>query len=187
MSGVTALLDAQSTILVVIDVQEKLMPAVFEHERVLKNSLLLLRVAAALGLPVVLTTQYQRGLGATLPELLQAAPGVAPLDKLSFGCFGDAAFLARLEALAPRRQLLVAGIESHICVTQTVLGALQQGYEVHLASDATSARSASNWQVGLGRMRRAGAIVSSAEMATYELLRRSDGAAFKAILPYLKA
>jgi nicotinamidase-related amidase len=174
------------TVLVVVDLQEKLLPAIFENERVLKNSVLLLRLAEVLELPVVLTTQYRKGLGETASEVLAAAPGTTPLDKVSFGCFGNEAFLGRLAELSGRDQLLVAGIESHICVTQTVLGALERGYAVHVASDATSSRAESNWRIGLARMERAGALLSSAEMAAYELLARSDGAAFKRMLRFLK-
>jgi nicotinamidase-related amidase len=132
-----------------------------------------------------LTTQYRKGLGELVSEVRAAAPAVEPLDKLSFGCFGDEAFLQRLKSLG-REQLLVTGIESHICVTQTVLGALEHGYQVHVASDATGSRSDANRDVGLRRMEKAGALLSSAEMALYELLRRSDAAAFKQLLPLLK-
>jgi nicotinamidase-related amidase len=177
-------LDPRRTALVVVDLQEKLLPAVVDRERVVRNSLLLLRLARTLGLPVVLTTQYAKGLGPTIPEVLHEA-GVPPLDKVSFGCFGDDAFVERLRGLE-RGQLVVAGIESHICVAQTVLGALGAGYEVHVASDAVSSRTADNRQVGLARMERAGALLSSAEMAVYELLGRSDSASFKAMLPLLK-
>lgn len=170
----------------VIDVQEKLLPAIASRERVLHNSVLLLRLADVLALPVVLTTQYCRGLGPTVSEVLAAAPGVAPLDKTSFGCFGSPEFLDRLKGLGGRDQLVVAGIESHICVAQTVLGALAHGYTVHVASDAVGSRSDENRAVGLGRMERAGALVSSTEMAIYELLGRSDGSAFKKMLPLLK-
>jgi nicotinamidase-related amidase len=183
--GSSGRLDPRRTAVVVIDLQEKLLPAVVERESVVRNSLLLLRLARALDLPVVLTTQYARGLGPTIPEVLHEA-GVAPLDKVSFGCFGDEAFVARLRSLE-RGQLVVAGVESHICVAQTVLGALGAGYEVHVASDAVSSRTAGNRQVGLARMEGAGALLSSAEMAVYELLGRSDSAAFKAMLPFLKA
>jgi nicotinamidase-related amidase len=179
-------LERERTALVVVDLQQKLLPAIAESERVLRNSLLLLRLARVLDLPVVLTTQYRKGLGATVPEVAAAAAGVEPLDKVSFGCFGSEEFLARLRALDGRDQLLVAGIESHICVAQTVLGALEHGYRVHVAGDAVGSRSESNRQVGLSRMERAGALLSSAEMAVYELLARSDGHAFKQMLPYLK-
>ena len=181
----TETLDPRRTAVVLIDLQEKLLPAIDGHERVLANSLLLLRLAHAIDLPVVLTTQYRRGLGETVAPVRELA-GVDALDKTSFGCFGDEAFTARLKSLG-RDQLLVAGIEAHICVAQTVLGALVHRYHVHVASDAVGSRTGANRQVGLARMERAGALLSSAEMALYELLGRSDGAAFKALLPHLKA
>jgi nicotinamidase-related amidase len=179
-------LERDRTALLVVDLQQKLLPAIAKGERVLANSLLLLRLARALELPVLLTTQYSRGLGPTVPEVLAEAPGVEPLDKVSFGCFGNEDFLARLRELAGRDQLLVAGIESHICVAQTVLGALEKGYAVHVASDAVGSRSRPNRLIGLSRMERAGAFLSSAEMAAYELLARSDGLAFKQMLPFFK-
>lgn len=178
-------LDPRRTALLVVDLQERLLPAIDGHQRVLANSLLLLRLAKELALPIVLTTQYRKGLGETVAPVRELA-GVEPLDKISFGCFGDDSFRERLAALGCD-QLLVAGIESHICVTQTVLGALAAGHRVHVASDAVGSRTEANRQVGLSRMERAGACVSSAEMALYELLGRSDGAAFKALLPHLKA
>lgn len=179
-------LHPERTALVVVDLQEKLLPAIADRDRILRNSVLLLKLADVLALPVVLTTQYSRGLGPTVPEVLAAAPAVAALDKVSFGCFGSPEFLDRLKALAKRDQLVVAGIESHICVAQTVLGALERGYTVHVASDAVGSRSEENRRVGLGRMERAGALLSSTEMAIYELLGRSDGSAFKKMLPLLK-
>ena len=186
MSGGASRLERGRTVLLVVDLQERLAPAIAERDRVVRNSLLLLRLARVLDLPVVLTTQYASGLGPTLPEVLAEVPGVVPLDKVSFGCFGDAGFLSRLRSLEGRDQILVAGIESHICVAQTALGALEAGYEVHVAGDAVGSRSEANRQVGLVRMERAGALLSSAEMASYELLARSDSAAFKAMLPHFK-
>jgi nicotinamidase-related amidase len=182
-----ALLRPESTQLVLVDLQEKLLPAIAGAADVVKRSVLLLRLADILRLPVVLTTQYAKGLGPTVPEVLEAAGGAAPIDKTSFGCFGSEPFLARLGAEPARRQLLVAGVESHICVAQTVLGALAAGYTVHVAADAVGSRAPENRAIGLARMERAGAVVSSAEMAAYELLGRSDGAAFKAFLPHLKS
>jgi nicotinamidase-related amidase len=180
------LLRPERTALVVVDLQEKLLPVIAGRERVVKNSLLLMRLAEILKLPVVLTSQYKKGLGEIVPEVRQAAPGVEPLDKVSFGCFGDEAFLRRLRSLSGRDQLVVTGIECHICVFQTVLGALDQGYQVHLVSDAVGSRAEENYRTGLARMERAGALVSSAEMAVYELLGRSDSDAFKKMLPHLK-
>jgi nicotinamidase-related amidase len=183
----TPRLRPERAVLVVVDLQEKLVPAIANRDAVVASSLLLMRAAGALGVPIVLTTQYQKGLGPVLPEVAAAAPGAAPLDKRSFGCFGDEGFVSHLRGQAGRDQLVVAGVETHICVCQTVLGAIDAGLEVHVASDAVGSRTAANREVGLARMERAGAVLSSAEMAVYELLGRSDGPAFKAILPYLKA
>jgi len=181
-----SLLRPERTALVLIDLQERLLPAIDGRERLLENSLLLLRLASILGLPVVLTTQYRKGLGEIVAAIRDAAPGVAPLDKLTFGCFWNEGFLARLGELPDRDQLLVAGVETHICVCQTVLGALEKSYAAHVVSDAVGSRSENNHRIGLSRMERAGALVSSTEMAIYELLGRSDGAAFKQMLPWLK-
>jgi len=180
------LLDPKRAVLVVVDLQQKLLPAIHERERILHNSLLLLRLAHVLELPVVLTTQNRKGLGDLVPEMTLAAPSIAPIDKVAFGCFGSAEFEARIAQFALRDQLVVAGVESHICVAQTVLGALAKGFTVHVASDAVGSRTAENREIGLRRMETAGAVVTSAEMAIYELLGRSDAAAFKAMLPHLR-
>ena len=183
----TKLLDRKSTALLVIDLQSKLMPVIFESQRVIRNCQVLLRLAEILGLPTIMTTQYQKGLGSVVPEITSVVPKLKPLDKTSFGCFGDEAFLRHLKQRAPQAHtLLVAGVESHVCVTQTVLGALKDGYLVHVATDAISSRTAENWQIGLKRMERAGAIVSSTEMMVYELLGSSGTPEFKAMLPLLK-
>ena len=181
-----ALLRPERAAVVLIDLQEKLLPAIEGRDRLLKNSLLLLRVAGILGMPVVLTTQYRKGLGDVVAEIREALPGVEPIDKVTFGCFWNEGFLARLGELSDRDQLVVAGVETHICVCQTVLGALEKSYAAHVVSDAVGSRSEANHRVGLTRMERAGALVSSTEMAVYELLGRSDAAAFKQMLPYLK-
>jgi nicotinamidase-related amidase len=109
------------------------------------------------------------------------------VDKLEFGCFNNDHFLEEIKDLGHTRNTVVlCGIESHICLTQTALGALEKGYNVHVASDATSSRTQWNWNIGLGRMRQAGAVISSTEMILYEIMKRSDSAEFKAILPYLR-
>jgi len=179
-------LERERALLVVVDLQEKLLPAIDGKDRVLDGARLLIRAARELELPLVLTTQYAKGLGPTVPEVIAEAPGVEPVDKVAFGCFGSEDFLARLATFAGRDQLLLAGIESHICVAQTVLGALGKGYRVHVAADAVGSRHAEDRELGLRRMEHAGAVLSSTEMAVYELLGRSDGAAFKRLLPYLK-
>jgi nicotinamidase-related amidase len=180
-------LDRASAALLVLDLQAKLVPAMCEPERVTRNAQILLRLAEALKLPVILTAQYIKGLGNVLPEITNCAPRTPLFEKTSFGAFGEPGFLEHLRSHAPEaRSLLVAGVESHICVTQTVLGALEAGYLVHVAADAVSSRTRENWQIGLSRMERAGAVISSTEMIVYELLGKSSTPEFKAMLQMLK-
>jgi isochorismate hydrolase len=157
-----------------------MLPPVIEKERMVRNSQLLIRLAKILDLPVLLSTQYSKGLGPTVPEIASLLPEVAPLEKNEFGCFNNDAYCARVKALPDdRNTLLVCGLESHIGVTQTVLGALNSVYIVHVASDAVSSRTEWNRKIGLERMHTAGAVISSTEMMIYELLRTSSGPAFK--------
>ena len=140
-------LQARHCALAVVDIQEKLLPPIFQKERMVRNSQLLIRLAKILDLPVLLSTQYSKGLGATIPEIASLLPEVAPLEKNEFGCFNNDAYCARMKSLpGDRNTLLVCGMESHICVMQTALGALNSGYIVHVASDAVSSRTELNWQ-----------------------------------------
>lgn len=181
-------LDADQCALIVIDIQQKLLPPIFEKERLIKNSQLLIRLAGILQIPTLLTTQYAKGLGPTVPEISSLAPDYPPIDKQMFSCFGSDVFCSLLKRLpGTRTTVLLCGMETHICVMQTALAALREGYLVHVASDAVSSRAEWNWKVGLERMRDAGAIISSTEMMLYELLRSSGAPAFKELLPYLKA
>lgn len=182
------LLAKERCALVVVDLQEKLLPAIFEKERVLRNSKRLIECAKILRLPILLTRQYPKGLGDTSSEIRALLPAdIQPIDKMEFGCFHNPGFREATQQLKPQRNtLLVAGIESHICVTQTALGALEEGFKVHIAADATSSRSEFNWKIGLNRMKDSGAQLSSTEMMIYELLGRSGTPEFKAMLPHLK-
>ena len=177
---------ANECALVVIDIQEKLLPPIFEKERLLRNSQLLIRLAHILELPIIATTQYAKGLGQIVPEIASLLPAVGSMDKLEFGCFGNNEFCAKIAGLSGRSTLLLCGMETHICVLQTALGALNQGHLVHVAADAVSSRTELNWKLGLERMRDAGAVISSTEMIIYELLGRSGSPAFKEMLKHLK-
>lgn len=173
--------------LIVVDIQEKLLPPIWEKERLVRNAQLLIRLAGILKIPALVTTQYNKGLGNTVPEVASLLPDTPTIDKLMFSCFGSDVFCNLLKRLPGQRTtVLLCGMETHICVMQTALGALREGYLVHVASDAVSSRTELNWRIGLERMRSAGAILSSTEMMIYELLRSSGGPAFKEILPYLK-
>jgi nicotinamidase-related amidase len=180
-------LDPIQCALVVVDMQEKLLPPIWEKERLVRNVQLLIRMAGILKIPALVTTQYAKGLGNTLPDIASMLPDSPPLDKLTFSCFGSDIFCSLLKRLPGQRTtVLLCGMETHICVMQTAMGALREGYLVHVASDAVSSRSELNWRIGLDRMRDAGAILSSTEMMIYELLRSSGAPAFKELLPYLK-
>jgi nicotinamidase-related amidase len=180
-------LEADRCALLVVDIQEKLLPPIFQKEQLIKNSQLLIRLAGILKLPALMTTQYAKGLGNTVPEIASLLPETHAIDKQMFSCFGSNAFCSVLKRLPGNRNtVLICGMESHICVTQTALGALREGYIVHVASDAVSSRTEWNWKIGLERMRAAGAVISSTEMIIYEVLRSSGAPAFKELLPYLK-
>ncbi len=180
-------LEADQCALIVVDMQEKLLPPIWEKERLLRNVQLLIRLAGILKIPALVTTQYAKGLGNTVPEIASMLPDTPPIDKLMFSCFVSDAFCSLLKRMPGQRTtVLLCGMETHICVMQTAMGALREGYLVHVACDAVSSRTELNWRIGLDRMRSAGAILSSTEMMIYELLRSSGAPAFKELLPYLK-
>lgn len=180
-------LEAEQCALIVVDIQEKLLPPIWERERLLRNSQLLIRLAGILKIPAIVSTQYAKGLGNTTPEIASLLPDVTAIDKVMFSCFGSDVFCSALKRLPGQRTtVLLCGMETHICVMQTALAALREGYMVHVASDAVSSRVEWNWRIGLDRMRAAGAVISSTEMMMYELLRSSGSPAFKELLPYLK-
>jgi nicotinamidase-related amidase len=180
-------LEPEQCALIVVDIQEKLLPPIWEKDRLVRNAQLLIRLAGILKIPALVTTQYNKGLGNTVPEVASLLLDTPTVDKLMFSCFGSDVFCSLLKRLPGQRTtVLLCGMETHICVMQTALGALREGYLVHVASDAVSSRTELNWRIGLERMRAAGAILSSTEMMIYELLRSSGAPAFKELLPYLK-
>jgi nicotinamidase-related amidase len=173
--------------LIVIDIQEKLLAPIFEKERLVRNSQLLIRLAGILKIPILLSTQYSKGLGKTIPEVASLLPEARPVEKVAFSCFGSDVFRSAVKRLPGNRSTLVlCGMESHICVAQTALAALREGYLVHVASDAVSSRTEWNWKVGLERMRSAGAVISSTEMVMYEALGSAGTSDFKAMLQYIR-
>lgn len=181
-------LEVEECALIVIDIQEKLLPPIFQKEQLVHNAQLLIRAAGILKVPTLVSTQYAKRLGETVSDIASLLPAVEPVDKTLFSCFGSDVFCDLLQRLPGQRStLLLCGMESHICVAQTSLAALRYGYFVHVASDAVSSRTEWNWKIGLDRMRAAGAVISSTEMIIYELLRSSSTPAFKELLPLLRA
>jgi nicotinamidase-related amidase len=185
--GARQTLESSRCALVVVDIQEKLLPPIHEKERLVRNTQILIRLANILEMPVLVTTQYAKGLGGIVAPIAELLPQVSAMDKTEFSCFGSEQFCSALKGFPRKRNtVLLCGMETHICVMQTALAALNKGYLVHVASDAVGSRSEWNWKIGLQRMRDAGAVISSTEMMMYELLRGSGTPAFKQLLPYLK-
>lgn len=178
----------EATSLVVVDVQESLARAmpVDTFQRVTRNLVLLATAARTLGLPVLVTEQYPKGLGRTIAPLAEAlAGGAEPIEKVDFACTAVPAFRQALAATG-RPTVVLTGMEAHVCVMQTALGLLEAGYNVHVPADAVVSRTAANRQVGLDLMARAGAVVTSAETVVFQLLGRAGTPEFKALAPLLK-
>ncbi len=169
-------LDRERTALVVIDVQERLFPAMdADHrEEVMRNIKVLTATARRLNLGTLVTEQYPKGLGHTLQELKDALPvGVQPVEKVAFSCQGVEAFRSRLTATGAR-QVLIAGIEAHVCVLMSALDLLAEGYAVHIVADAVTSRTQANWRLAMAQLRQAGAVVTTTETVLFQLLRQAD-------------
>jgi nicotinamidase-related amidase len=177
-----AKLDRDRAALVVVDVQEAFRRAVPDFGAVAAGAAKLVEGAKEIGIPIVVTEQYPKGLGETVPELAAHLPeGTAPLQKVRFSAAEAEGF-----DLDGRDQALVCGIESHVCVNQTVLDLLGERVESHVASDAVGSRTAENRDLGLHKMERAGAVLTSVETALFELLRGSDAPEFKRVQALVK-
>jgi nicotinamidase-related amidase len=172
-------LDTGTTLLMVIDFQDKLCKAMDGGilEKKTGNVSVLLEAARELGVPVLATEQYPAGLGETLPELKEKIPN-APLEKMSFSCCGNESIMARIVA-SGRSRIVVTGMETHICVLQTVLDLLAKGYYVHVVSDGVISRQKGNWRTGLTIASAAGAVVTSTETVLFQLLQKAGTAEFK--------
>ena len=174
-------LDRRRAALVVVDVQQAFRDAVLEFERVALRAAVLTQGARILGIPVLVTEQYPPGLGDTVTELLEHLEGVPRLSKTAFSAMRAEGF-----DLQGRDQAVVCGIEAHVCVSQTVLDLIASGVDVHVVTDAVSSRGAHDRDAGLARMQRAGAVLSSVEMALLEIVGEAGTAEFKAIQGLIK-
>jgi len=181
---VNRVLDRETAVLVVVDVQERLVPAIDKdlYTRSLGNFKIVIEAAGTLGLPIVLTEQYPKGLGRTVPDVLRALEGKAyeRIEKVSFSCARDETFLD-LIAKTGRRQVVLIGMETHVCVYQTSVDLLNAGYEVFVLDDAVSSRFPHNYQSGIRALRDAGAVVVSTETAVFQLMKVAGTPEFKKI------
>lgn len=178
-------LERSRTQLVVVDVQEAFAKAVLDFERVAQKIAVLAESAAVLDLPVTVSEQYPKGLGRTVAEVAAKVEGIEPVEKLSFSACGESSFLSLVEK-NERDQVMVCGIESHVCVWQTVLDLANRGFSVHVVRDAVSSRSSEDLEVGLKKMEQAGAVITTVETALFELLERAGSDEFKAVQRLVK-
>ena len=183
----TAMLSVDNSVLLVVDIQEKFAPILPDSERLIQNAGILIDAARELGVPIVVSEQYPKGLGHTVPQLLEKLPAenAAVLEKTAFGCFEDSGIRAHLAALG-RRQVLVCGLETHICVNQTAHQLLHAGYEVHIAEDAVASRAEQNREIALRKLRHSGAIASCVEMALFEWIADAKHPRFKQVQALIK-
>lgn len=173
-------LEPDKAVLVVIDVQEKLCVAM-DHKvlgKLVKNIGILLETASELNVPVVVTEQYVKGLGATLPELKEKAMTAPCFEKMSFSCCGSRDFVEQLTA-SGRTQVIITGMETHVCVLQTVIELRDAGFEVHLVKDAVMSRSKQNWQTAIEAMVLTGAVPTCTESVLFQLLKVAGTDSFK--------
>lgn len=177
------MLKIDRAILVAIDIQGNLYRAMDDREFLLTNCRKLLQGARSLGIPVILTEQVK--IGGTVPEIREILPDVEPVVKETFSCWRHEPFAAAMKAAA-REQVILLGIEAHVCVYQTCLDLLEAGFEVHLAADAVSSRTAANRETGIGRMTAEGAILASIEMILFELLETAAHPKAKELFKLIK-
>ncbi|GAB4245900.1 MAG: hydrolase [Deltaproteobacteria bacterium] len=182
-------LNRDTALLVVVDVQERLVPAIDKdlYARSLKNFKIVIEAAGTLGLPILLTEQYPKGLGRTVPDVLRALEGKPydRIEKVAFSCARDEGFLAAMAKTA-RSQVVLIGMEAHVCVYQTSVDLVNAGYEVFVLDDAVSSRYRHNYESGIAALRDAGVVVVSTETAVFQLMRVAGTPEFKKISSLLR-
>lgn len=179
------LLRAETSVLLVVDVQERLAPAIAGRARLLANVERLCRAASRLAVPIEASEHYPGGLGPTVAELEAVVPMESRFEKITFSCLGEPGFAARLEALG-RPQVVVAGCEAHVCVLQSAISLAEAGYHTYIVADATGSRDPVNAERALARMVEAGITAVTTEMVLFEWLERGDHPAFKDLLKLIK-
>jgi nicotinamidase-related amidase len=178
-------LDRAATALLVVDIQERLLPQIFEKERLVRESARIIQGAAILKIPIFITEQYKKGLGLTVAEISSLIKEFAPIEKETFSACGAEGLVEKFKS-RNIRDILLCGMESHICILNTCLDLLAENFNVFVIADAISARNPDNTRLALERMRDSGAVVASTEMALFELLERAATDEFKEILKLVR-
>lgn len=180
------LLTADCSLLFVIDIQAKLLPAMAARETVLARTAILMRAARRLGVPMLVTEHYPKGIGATVPALAALTTPGETIEKLHFDCAAEPAVRAQLALMHPRRQAVLCGIEAHVCVLQSAFGLQAAGWEVAVVADATSTRRQIDLECGLRRLAAAGIAIVTSEMVVFEWLGRAATPEFRDLLALIK-
>lgn len=178
-------LNKEDAVLLIIDIQERLAVVMKEKDKVVKNCRHLIELAKMINIPIVVTEQYPKGLGRTVPELQTAIPDYKPIEKTAFNCCGEPAFVSEIKKIG-RKKIIVTGMETHICVLQTTLGLLQDGFMPYLVEDAICSRTDENWRTGTQLMRDAGSVVTCTETVLFQLLKVAGTEEFKKISQRIK-
>ena len=179
------MLKTENVILLVVDFQGSLAHSMHGKELLFRNVQNLIKGIQVLGIPILWTEQNPQGLGPTIPEIAHTLSNIQPISKMSFSCCRNDSFMQALRALN-RKQVLISGIEAHICVYQTAADMVSMGYEVQVVTDAVSSRNIEDKKIGLQKMRDAGISLTSVETALFELLKVAEGKQFKDILKIVK-
>lgn len=179
------MLTSENTCLVVIDIQEKLHKLMFNREQVERNSVVLVKLAQALDMPILWCQQVPKALGETIQPVWSLLNEQSSFDKVTFSCCGDETFAAKLDEIKPKNAIL-CGIETHVCVFQTAMDLIEKGIDVHVIADAVSSRTNENKQIALHRMGKEGVTLSSTEMCLFELLGTSQHEKFRELAKLIK-
>lgn len=179
---------SDKSLLIVVDLQERLLPAIHEADQVLASTRILMAAANQLGIPVLVSEQYPKGLGKTADGLIPEDMTVRIMEKVSFSCFSDPQIQSYVKDVgnSGRNQLIICGTETHVCVLQTALEAKALGYEVFVVSDACSSRTAENKKAALHRMAAAGITCVSTEMVVFEWLKKAGTELFRSVSKLIK-
>ena len=178
-------IERDDAIFVAIDFQERLLPAMHDCEQLEARVVKLVKGMRELGIPMIVTQQYTKGLGPTVPSIAEAIGDFTPVEKTSFSCLGENTFVEAIES-SDKGTVILAGIEAHICVEQTAIDLLRDGYEVALVTDCVQSRDPKNKEITLQRLAQAGVILTSFESVLYELLGGAKAPEFKAISALVK-
>lgn len=179
------LLRKNDTLLVIVDIQTKLLNVMFERERLILSCSKLIQAAKLLEIPIIITEQYPEGMGPTDPRIIELLQDTEVIAKMSFSCCAVEDFNQKIANFG-KKQIVMIGIEAHICILQTVHDLLHQGYLVYVPYDAVSSRKEGDYKNALGRMRQAGAVIGSVESAIFELLERAGTPIFRQISKLIK-